>query len=368
MPATDPLSLSIAGAALAVAAAAGWARRRRDPDLDGERWFKTTLATLLRGRIEADGGGPDAWDAAVARIPYHPAGRWPERKVTHPEVAPPGPLLEGEAGLLERLARADDLAARWSVLYADEDALALLRDDPFELGAAYAPAQVARPGATWDDVAAWGAGDDAFGHAVLARLGARWVLAGGSAPRLTPHLQALAPDALVLPEGPEAARLALEGALERADTRLVLFAEGDAVPGVLQLLVDHAGLRDQVLAVVAVGGVIGGRTDIAEGPLTVASREDWMGRWFGQHHLDTGVVRLTPYMSVQWLDRTVAPPGLPGLPLQHQRFPPPAEQSATATTIESVDLGVLDHAGGPDDAVIAKALCFVVAGWVASRR
>ena len=369
MPATDPLSLGIAAAAVLVATAAGYYRRRTEPQLDGERWLKTTWVTLLRGAVEAEGGDADAWEARAAAVPYHPAGRFPEQKVRHPGVAPPT-LLEGEQGLLERLRAVPEPVDRWAVLYDDdEDARALLLDDPYELGAAYAPSGPARPDTTWDDVAAWGAGEVPLHDVLLHRLSARLVLiAGTEPPRLLPHLQALAPGSLRLDAPPpEQLVEAFEEALERPDTRLVLVAEGDAVPGLLQVLVDHAGLRDQVVAVVSVGGVIGGRSDVDEGPLAESTRLDWMERWFGQEHLDTGVVRLTPYMSLQWLDRQAWPPGVAGLPLQHQRFPEPAEQAATAQTIESVDLGVAPHESG-DDELLAKALLFVVCGWVASRR
>jgi hypothetical protein len=371
LPATDPLSLGIAAAATLVAVAAGYVQRRRTPDLDGERWLKVTLATLLRGQVEAEGGDADAWERAVrSAVWWHPAGRRPEQKIAHPGVRPPGPLLEGEEGLLQALGAVDDIDARWALLYdRDEEARAALLDDPFELGPNYAPSAAAHPSATWDDVARWGAGDDPLKAQLLDRLDATWVLLGGTEPRLVEALAEELPDATVLAGTAPAPMVeAFERLLHRADTRLVLVAEGDAVPPLLQVLVDHAGLRDQVVAVVSVGGVIGGRTDVSDGPLSAPTRFDWNERWFGQEHLDTGVVRLTPYMSLQWLDRTVWPPGIDGLPLAHQRFGEPAMQAATAVTIESVDLGVMPHRGGASDRQLARALVVVVCGWVASRR
>jgi len=367
----DPVNLALASTAAVVALAAGWLRRRRDPPLDGERWFKLTLATLARGTIEAGGGDADAWEALVLRtIPYHPAGRMPELKVANPAAEPPGKLREGEAGLLAQLRTTDDRTERWAILYdRDEHAVRARLEDPFELGPEYHPSRVV-PGTDWDTLASWGAGDAELHTPLVDNAGATWVwVKGDEPPRLGPHLAALVPGLVTVPSRP-ASQLTERMAelLDQPERRLVMFGEGDALPALLQLLADHAGLRDRVQAVVSAGGVIGGRTDHAEGPLSEATRSDWMQRWFGQQHLDTAEVRLTPYISMQWLDRDAWPPGTAGLPLQHQRFGEPAEQGAQHITLESVDLGPLPHRDGLDDRLVAKALLFVVSAWVVARR
>ena len=92
-----------------------------------------------------------------------------------------------------------------------------------------------------------------------------------------------------------------------------------------------------------------------------------MGRWYSQEHLDTEEVRLTPYMALQWFDRSASVPGTARQPMAWARFPSPAWHGTDVATIESVDLGALPRPGGPDDALVAKALLFGVAGWVAQR-
>src|SRR5690554_2298026 len=142
VPVTDPLSIAIAAAAAITAFVAGWVQWPRAPDLDGERWFKVALATLLRGEAEARGGTAEAWEAQVVRfVPYHPAGRLPERKVTNPVAARlPGAMQPGERALLEQLARRHTVQERWRWMY-DEDPVSLdaRLDDPVELGPAYDP-------------------------------------------------------------------------------------------------------------------------------------------------------------------------------------------------------------------------------------
>ncbi len=368
MAATDPFSLGIAGAAALTALLAGWFQVRRAPALDGERWLKTTLATLLRGRIEAQGGDGDAWAATVrARVPYHPAGREPDRKVLHPHAVPDGPLLEGEQALLESLRGAPDVAARWSLLYDVEAEYHPLLDDPIELGPDYAPASLLGPGTTWDDLARWAA-EPGFGERLAARHPLVWVCVrppeDGAESRILDALVDLWPHTVALAPGddPEA----LVGPLLTPDARLVFAAEGDAIADTLSLLAENDGLRDHVVAVLAIGAPILGREG---GPPEVSpsGREDWMGHHFGQKRLDTEEIRLTPYMALQWLDRTVATPGTARQPLGWARFPKPATQGVDVETIESVDLGVLPRPGGPDDDLVARALLYVVTGWAAAR-
>ncbi|MEZ4242105.1 MAG: hypothetical protein R3F59_39310, partial [Myxococcota bacterium] len=135
----------------------------------------------------------------------------------------------------------------------------------------------------------------------------------------------------------------------------------------LGALADAADLRDQVVAVLSIGGVIGGRTD-EEGPLGEAARRDWLGAHFNQLDLDTEVVRMTPYFAVQWLARGVWPPGAEGLPLQASRFPDPATEATLVETIEVVDLGPLPADRPLPLDLVARALVAVVLGWVRSRR
>ncbi|MEQ1502827.1 MAG: hypothetical protein ABMB14_11385 [Myxococcota bacterium] len=369
----DPVSLAIALVAAVVAVAIGYVQWPRPPTLDGERWFKLTLCTLLRGRLDAAGATADAWEREVVRIvPYHPAGRLPERKWSNPVAAAvPGIALPGEHALLEALAREPDPARRIAVMYdTDEAGLAARFSDPSDLGEAYDYRQLG-PGASWDALAAWGAGDRTFADAALRSLGARWVTVAGRADRLAGPsvLDAIAaevPDTVAIRRGDDVSA-AIRAVVTGPGVRLVLVAEEAAAIELLRLLADAADLRDQVVAVVAIGGVIAGRPD-EDGPLGETACRDWLAAHLNQVDLDTDVVRRTPYFAVQWLDRASWPPGARGLPLQASRFPPPEAVSGVPDTIETVDLGPLPSDRDLPVELVARALVAVVCGWVRSRR
>lgn len=370
----DPLSLAIAGTAAVASVALAVLQWPRPPALDGERWLKVSLATLLRGQVQAADGDVDAWEAAVRDfVPYHPAGRFPERKVSNPEAASLSePALPGERALVEALAGVRGHEARWARLYDDDEAAIEARlGDPAELGAAYDPRTTLGPEATWDALAAWGGGDPGFVTAVRRALPATWVLVSGRADRLggpsmLPSLAAeagqvelLSFDAGELEE--RLHRLAREGRV------MVLVGEEAGIVALLDVLARNLAVRDATAAVLSIGGPIRGCAD-DEGPYSRAVRQDWMDAWFTVAALETEVVRLTPYFSLQWLDRAVWPPGVEGQPLELARFPVPDAKGATATTTEVVDLGVLPAREDLPVELVARALVTVVTAWVVHRR
>lgn len=367
---TDPLTVALASVTAGLGATIGWLMWPRPPVLEGERLFKIALATLLRGRIEAAGGDGDAWADAVQRaVPYHPAGRVPERKVIFPAADLPGPSLDGERALCERLASLPDPASRWRWMYDEDEAgPAVLLEDPDAQGAAFDPARALGPGIGWDALAAWGAGASEAFPGALRRLGATWVLLDGrdaGAPRVLDALAGRLPDTVRVPwsGSPDGESLvsALDAALADPARRFVLVAADGGVQSALRALVAHAGLRDRVLAVVAVGGVIGGVPG-DDGPLGQAALTDWMGAWFTHHRLDTEVTRRTPYLALQWLDRAADPPGAFGVPVASARFPEARLESLTQESVQSVDLGVLPAESDPE--LVADALWATVTLWV----
>ena len=120
----------------------GWLALPDVPELDGERLFKVLLATLFRGEVEAAEGTVADWENKVLNwVPYHPAGRFPEEKVTRPSVHRlPGPSLEGEQALIESLAKLDSVESRLRRMYVDDPiGIEARLADPAELGDGYDP-------------------------------------------------------------------------------------------------------------------------------------------------------------------------------------------------------------------------------------
>lgn len=370
---TDPLTLAVAALTLGLALVTGWLHLPRVPELDGERWFKLMLATLLRGSVEAKDGDVAAWERSVVRfVPYHPAGRWPERKIEDPVLAP-GPSAPGERPLVEALA-ALPRGRRWEHLYdTDPVGIEARLADPLDLGPAYDLARVV--GADWDALAAWGAGDPAFGTALRRRLPLRWVLVRGSATPLdlVGALRDELEDAIEVPwdadrgldAGVAAVVAAMKGATPDPADRLVLVGEAEGALLVLKALRGEPMLRDRVLGVVAVGGLLAGRPE--EGSFGEPAVRDWMEAHFGHDALDTEMMRATPYASVLWLDRSADPPGIVGLPLALQRFPPPRGEPG-ASSVETVDLGPLPTDPELPLPLVARALWAWTVAWIATRQ
>lgn len=369
---TDPVSVGLTVAAGALSAALLWLQRPVTPTLDPERWFKVALATLIRGEVERTGGDPAAFEARVrASVPYHPAGRTPERKVSNPAAAGlPGAALPGELALIEALGALPDAASRVARMYGDEAGADVLLEDPVELGPDHDFARVLGPAATWDALAAWPA-SPAFGEALRARLGATLVWLAGRAPHgpsLRAALAAITPVVEVpwAERSPDDTAAALRQALGDPQARMVVFAEGEAALQLLRGLADAPDVRDRVAGVVSVGGAIGG-LEGEEGPYSAAAARDFLGAKFDQRTLETDLVRRVPYVALGWWDAAVWPPGLPGLPLHHQRFPPPGADDGPEI-VEVMDLGPLFPATMPPEDLVARALLAVVAGVVVSRR
>ncbi len=372
---TDPLTLLVAVVAIGTAAVAAWLHQPRPPELEAERWFKVWLATRLRGRVEAAGGDADAWTAEVLRfVPFHPAGRHPEGKVASPHTwRPADAWLEGEESLVQRLAALSSPRERWTLLYdRDERGLEARLADPVTLGPAYDPGRILGPGHSWDAVATGG-----LTEALAARIGARWVLVDGreaSGPDLLAALGAQLPASVRVPwsDGDldatvERTHVLLQGLVPSPADRLVVVGAGLGIQVVLRVLVRDPGLRDRVIAVVSVGGVLAGMPD-EEGALGQAAVKDWMARWFGHDTLDTDALVPTPYLSLQWWDPEVEPPGVAGLPLASARWPTPRAVADVPASIAPTELGLLPADPAiPLDAV-AESLVGVTVGMVLAWR
>lgn len=376
---TDPVSVGLSLVTLVVAVLAGWLQWPTTPPLDGERWFKASLATLFLGETDAAGVGEEAWVAKVQRfVLYHPAGRFPERKVVQPLADPPGARVPGELALQEKLASLPDLPSRWAWMYDQDPVAAGARlADPQDLGPLYDPATRLGQGHDWQALARWGAGEAALRDALLRRVGCRWALVEGRPGRLAgpslgealareiPELARFPWTEAPLPEQVESLRARLTALAPDAGVRVVVLAEEAGLILLLRAMQSDAGLRDLVAAVVSVGGSALGRPD-EPGPFGERDARDWMETWFTLNHLDAELVRLRPFLAAQWLDRSTDPPGAGGLPLGHQRFPDPRDDGVIAT-FEVIDLGPLPVDPELPLDQVARALIAVTGLWVLAR-
>lgn len=333
---TDPVSLGLTVIAGGVALTAGWLSLPRPPALNAERWFKTLLATILRGQTEADGGDVDAWEArAMSGIPFHPAVVRVEEWLTRPTSALDA-NAGGHADLFSDLNACTTVAERHTRLFLqDTDARQALLSDPSELGSAYDPVRLLGAQNTWDRMVDWGAGDETV-LAVLDRaVPAAWVLVGDDASSVFDALVQLGASRIF---SDDLVRELTERA-PRVEDRLVVVASGDAVPRVLSALADDAGLRDRVLAVVSVGGACAGTSE----------RDDWMGAHFTHEAMNLESHRPLFFLAMQWMD--LEHPET----LAQQRFPNPGGSTVQDRVVRAIDLGAVSRVGVPAG-VLAKAL------------
>jgi hypothetical protein len=370
---TDGVTLAVAAVAASVAAAAAWLHHPRAPALEAERWFKLWVATRLRGVIETRAGSSDAWVIAVLRfVPYHPLGRQPAAKVHRPDAwRPADGWLEGEQALVQRLAAEPTEAARWSLLYdRDERGVEARLADPATLGPAYDPVSILGGGQSWDAVAAGG-----LLPALARRLGAAWVLVDGrgAGPDLLGAVARGVPGSVRIPSEDDlegwvnSLHAALQQQVEAPADRVVIVAADTGIQAVLRVLVRDPGLRDRVLAVVSIGGVLGGLPD-DDGPLGERALSDWMGRWFGHDTLDTDALVPTPYLALQWWDIDADPSGALGVPIRAARWPAPRAPAGVPESILPIELGLLPTDPELPLDCIAEALVGVTVGTVLAWR
>jgi hypothetical protein len=394
---TSPVVVTIASLTLVLALVLAWWMRPRPPALDGERWFKAWIATLLRGRLDAAGATPEAWGEAVDRLALvHPAGR-PVEGFLGGEP-PLDALRDDAARALAEALRPLDPRARWEFVFSrDPVGRAARLGDPNELGASYLPSSWLGPGWGWDAIAAAAVDPTALLASLRAASSARWALVPdpvASGPDLIRAIEDVLGDRAVRLDGPAPSDVGLAafrgsvaarrpgapghvaaavGLVEAfhaltpspAD-RLVIVAAGAAIHPVLDALLTSDALRDQVDAVVALAAPILGQ-DGAAYPLDPESASAFVRAWFTHAALDLEAAHRTPYFSLQWLVPGGPPFGAYGLPLARARFPVPADQRGPRDQVDPVDLGPL----APDDApldLIALALVGVVTAWVRARR
>lgn len=331
---------------LLLAIVAAWMSVRPAPPLDWERLWKVSLATVIRGQVEAAQGDQDAWwEQLKLQVPYNPVGRLGDAKLHSPKLTDiPVPALEGEQSLVERLVRLETPAERWvEMFHNDEAAVEALLSNPAELGHAYDPGSVMAPGIDWESVALW---TDTVQAAITRRLTDVTVVTlgfdGDALREAVPHVR-------VEDFGEVDTDKILESA-SQSHERLVLIASSDLGFQMVQALHASPELRDRVLAVMSLG------VDLA-----TDGRREWMDENFGHLEMDTELNRHTPYMSVVDVD-----PSRPGLGWADQVFPVPEVPPSGWTPVESIDLGPLPL-GKQEPGLLARALWVLLCFRLASR-
>ena len=312
------MTTSIELLVLALAIIAAWLSVRPAPDLDWERLWKTTLATVIRGDVEAKGGDFSEWWKRLSAVPYHPAGRHALKKLTTPSVDEiPVPALEGERALVERLGAQSTVEDRWVAMYRDDaSAEESLTADPSQLGPAYDPGAPVGPDVRWEDVARW---TTTIQSAIARRLsGIVLVVIDFEVASLitaVPHAR------VVNVSGSDDLVESLQSQCTEAHERLIILTSGSSVPPTIEALHAEPALRDRVLTVLAVGA-------------DWTDKEDWLAENFQHQAFDTELNRRTLYMAVS--DGSSS--HLSRVP---QTFPNPPVPPSGWAPIEAVDLGLL---------------------------
>jgi hypothetical protein len=340
-------------AALGLAGWAAWLTIPRPPTRSWERVFKVALSSLLWGRAEAEGGTEAArlerWDQAITqRVPFHPAGRQPERKLLAPDpTAIAAPALEGERALEEALVRLSDPQARWRRMYVEDRAAAdALTADPAQLGPTCDPLAILGVGASWEAFANRAPSWTTVIRRRLSHIRLRvwgepaWVEAFTQC-----DIEGSMPGPL-LSDASDTLPSALLGSLASPSERLVLIVQGASDLPFWKALRSAPVLRDRVVAMVLLG------IDTQADP----ERSAWMAQHFRHENFDPELQRTTPCFWVRDVD-----PDAPQAHLPHNPLPaPPSPAKGDRETLEMIDLGPLPLSR-QDPRDLAAACIFLLA-------
>jgi len=374
---TEPTTLLIALFACFIAVCTAVLMRSSPPELQGELWFKSILATLIRGWVDDAGGAAEVWEQTVHKeILYHPAGRLAAQKVVNGSTfQPPLPLLEGEQALQERFDTLPNSQSRWRWMFWDEELgqSARLRD-PQELGEAYLPQRWMGTGFDWDAIAD-AAVDFRPQRNRLRSEGVRWVIFTDStlhpvcAQWCLTLKQELGGDALLLDWDPSTVEIkdlltTINGWIQTPSDRFVCLGLGRGVPLLLQSLAEDPALRDRVYAVISVGGAIQG-----SGSHKLWGREavqEWVSNRYDYVSLDTEMARETPYFSLGLWDPEEAAFGFAGLGLDEMVFPELPKERAPVEGVCPISLGCLPVESETRHLAV-RALLIFVSCWIRAR-
>ena len=328
---------------LLLAIVAAWISLRPPPQLEWERLWKISLATVIRGDVEANGGNGDDWWERLSLVPFHPAGRDAIAKLSSPSLDDiEVPALEGERALVERLVQCTSVAERWKAMFRDDPlAMESLTSDPAQLGSAYDPSVPLAPNLDWEDVARWTADVQS---AVARRMAS--VVIGVVGMDAGPLIGAV-PHGRVnhVPDDGDLAAHLLDCCTVAQD-RLMLVVKGPSVLSTLQALHGSPTLRDRVLAVVCLGGIFN-------------DEREWLSEHFEHLGFDTEINRRTAYFSVSNVN-------LESISLIDQTLPVPPVPPSGWAPIEAVDLGFLPF-DDLDPELFARALWVLLCFCLSSR-
>jgi len=285
------------------------------------------------------------WDAFVVRarnlIPFHPAGRNAYGKLINPSITDiETPALFGERALVEALARLNDPMSRWRWMYQESPGCEALFDNPSDLGADYAPDKIGGPQMDWRRLSEWGPETKTmFGrrlsHVVCVGIDSDLGVAMANAADVR--------GVRIATESPDWSS-GVSATMGATSDRLVLIVEGDAAHEVIRLLHDNPVLRDRVLVVVSIAGLIGVNEE----------QRSWLSANFQHTEMDTELNRVTQYWSI-----TVVDPDDPvSDDWNNQAFPVPHPSADGRSPISVENLGPIPGAllYGDNRTLLARAL------------
>lgn len=338
--------MALWGSAGVLAAATLWWARPRPVALHWERFFKLTLLTQIRGRVEGAEGQAEDWvREGRGKVWFSAAARQPFEKLLRPDPAAlPVPALPGELTLAQALNALPGPEERLSRIFGEEQD-AELYEEPEAAGEAWRLPQYLGQGADWDSLASWA---ETIPQAILRKGQQVWIQLGACD---LPLSELLPRTARVTPSTPEDTAKDIDALGPDGADRFVLLAQASDAALLLETLHRFDGLRDRVLAVVFIN------PDLAE-------RQDWLAENFNHVGFDTELARPTGWFQLRFLESQADSKAI-----EHRSLAllePPSPQSGRVS-IELVELGLLPGSVQDDPEWLSRSLVLTVLAWLGSR-
>ncbi len=342
----NAIDMALWGGAGVLTAATLWWARPRPVALNWERFFKLTLLTQLRGRVEAAGGQAEDWaKEGRGKVWFSAAAREPFEKLLRPAPAAlPVPALPGELTLTEALSALPGPTERLPRLFGEEQD-AELYEEPEAAGEAWRLPQYLGQGADWDSLASWA---ETIPQAILRKGQQVWIQLGACD---LPLSELLPRTAQVTPSTPEDTAKAIDALGPDGADRFVILARGEDATLLLETLHRFDGLRDRVLALIVIDPEL-------------AERQDWLTANFNHVGFDTELARPTGWFQLRFLDPQA---DVADIERRSLALPMPPSPESGRLSIELVELGLLPGSMYDDPEWLARSLVLTVLAWLGSR-